>query len=381
MDARRALTNGVFCPMPWTGLMYNFDGTVKNCIRSAGTIGNIQSNSIHDILQGPVNQVTQEKMLQDQPGPDCHTCYDLERGKKRFDIISDRIFYLREMKSVPFETYKQGNHELKTVDVRWSNLCNFACVYCGPAFSSRWASELGIQIQQPTDQQIEDFKNYILSHAADFQHVYMAGGEPLLMKQNLELLEKLKQVNPNVNLRINTNLSMVDTQVFQSLCEFTNVHWTISVESLGRQFEYIRSGASWQDFITNLSKIQDFNHKISFNMLYFLLNHKGLFDCVDYLRDLGFHPNAFVIGPLLTPDYLNIRHLPQKVLESIEQVLTDRIAQAPGYLLEDSYQNLLHYVQQPFEKNLAGSIDQIKIMDRRRGLDSSSIFTDIYQLI
>lgn len=381
MDAKRALTNGVFCPMPWIGLMYNFDGSVKNCIRSAGKIGDLKHQDIQDILSGSANRDTQSKMLQDQPGQHCYTCYDLERGKKGLEFISDRIFYIREMKSLPFDTYRLGNHDLKSIDVRWSNLCNFACVYCSPEFSSRWATELGAEIQQPTQEQLQAFKTYILSRAKNLKHVYLAGGEPLLMKQNLELLEVLQRHNPQVNLRINTNLSRVDTRVFESICQFENVHWTVSVESMGAEFEYIRSGGCWEDFLTNLSHIKRLDHKISFNMLYFLLNYRSLFDCVDYFLDLGFHANSFIIGALLKPDYLNIRHLPEHVLESIEQILQNRLAAQPGYLLEDSYNNLLHYIKQPAVRNLSASIEKLKIMDQRRACDSSKIFTDLYQLI
>jgi hypothetical protein len=46
MDAKEILTNRAFCPVPWTSIMYNFDGTVKNCIRSAEPIGNINNNPI-----------------------------------------------------------------------------------------------------------------------------------------------------------------------------------------------------------------------------------------------------------------------------------------------------------------------------------------------
>ena len=381
MDPKTALTGGVFCPMPWTGLMYNMDGKVKNCIRSAGSIGNIRDNTIQEILTGDINLYTQKQMLAGKPALHCHTCYDLERGKKRLDIVSDRVFYMRELKSVPFDTYKLGNHDLRTVDVRWSNLCNFACVYCGPEFSSRWASELDLQPVKPTDQQVQQFKSYIMDQAARLHHVYLAGGEPLLMKENLELLELLYRKNPDVNLRINTNLSRVDTQLFDMICRFKNVHWTISVETQGQQFEYIRWGGSWSDFQKNLDTVRKLDHKISFNMLYFLLNFRDLFDCVDHLRALGFHPNAFVIGALLAPIHLNVRHLPQTVLDSLQEMLENRINLSPGYLLEDSYRNLLHYIRQPFDKDLAGSIQKLQIMDQRRGLDSTKIFQDLYKLL
>ena len=375
MTPRDMLTNPSFCPMPWTGLMYNFDGKIKNCIRSAGLLGNIKDQPIKSILVEN-NRPRQQQIVDQQPVDTCHTCYDLERGKKGFDHISDRIFYIRELKRTPIDTYQVGNFDLQTVDVRWTNLCNFACVYCGPEFSSKWSDELKIRHQTPTEQQTADFKNYIYDHAGQLKHVYLAGGEPLLMKENLILLEKL---NPNVNIRINTNLSKVDTRVFEAVCEFPNVHWTVSVESLAQEFEYIRHGGSWPDFLDNLKIIKQLGHKISFNMLHFLLNYNSIFDCVDFLKAQGFHNNSFVIGALLGPEYLNIRHLPEDVLNSVKNKLQDRINQKPGYLLEDSYRNMLHYIDIPFEKNIKQSIDGLSKLDQRRGIDSRTIFKDFYK--
>jgi MoaA/NifB/PqqE/SkfB family radical SAM enzyme len=375
MTPRDILTNPVFCPMPWSGLMYNFDGKIKNCIRSAGPLGNIKDQPIESILIEN-NLPRQQQIVDQQPVTTCHTCYDLEQGKKGFDHISDRVFYIRELKNTPVDTYRVGNFDLQTVDVRWTNLCNFACVYCSPEFSSKWSDELKIRHQTPTEQQTTDFKNYIYDHAGQLRHVYLAGGEPLLMKENLTLLEKL---NPNVNIRINTNLSKVDTRVFEEICKFPNVHWTVSVETLGQEFEYIRHGGTWPDFLDNLTIIKQLEHKISFNMLHFLLNYDSIFDCVDFLQDQGFHNNSFIIGALLTPEYLNIRHLPETVLNSVKSKLQDRINQKPGYLLEDSYRNMLHYIDIPFEKNIKLSVDKLSELDQRRGIDSRAIFKDLYK--
>jgi hypothetical protein len=197
------------------------------------------------------------------------------------------------------------------------------------------------------------------------------------MKENVQLH---KELNPEVNLRINTNLSKVDTGVFDAVCGFKNVHWTVSVETREEEFEYIRFGGRWSDFLDNLNTIRKLDHKISFNMLWFLLNYDSVFDCVDYLKGLGFHNNSFVIGALLTPEYLNIRHLPENMLNLLKVKLESEINKRPGYLLEDSYRNMLHYIEQPFETDLAGSFEQLAIMDQRRGVDSSKIFTELYKL-
>jgi organic radical activating enzyme len=377
MTPKDILTNQHFCPMPWTGLMYNFDGKVKNCIRSDDGLGNIKDAPIEEILLGPKNVTKQENITANAPALGCHTCYNLEHGKKGFDIISDRIFYMREFKKIPIDTYQVNNFNLQTIDVRWTNLCNFACVYCDAEFSSKWANELNVKITTPSEEQSANFREYIYKHAKQLKHVYLAGGEPLLMKENLELL---KELNPDVNLRINTNLSKVDTGVFDAVCKFKNVHWTVSAETIETEFEYIRFGGKWQDFLDNLNTIRKLDHKISFNMLWFLLNYDTVFGYVDYLKGLGFHNNSFIIGALLTPDYLNIRHLPKNVLNLLKTKLESHINKQPGYLLEDSYRNMLHYIEQPFEPNLKNSFEKLATMDQRRGVDSSKIFTELYKL-
>lgn len=376
MTPKDVLTNSAFCPVPWTGLMYNFDGNVKNCIRSANLLGNIKDAPIEQVVLSVGNLARQASIVDGKKPTNCKPCHDLEVGKKSFDIISDRVFYIRELKHVPLDTYQTNNFNLRTVDVRWTNLCNFACVYCGPEFSSKWASELNVVTETPTDEQKDAFKQYIFDRAEQLDHVYLAGGEPLLMKENLELLDR---VRPTTQLRINTNLSKVDTQVFDKICQFKNVHWIVSVETIEEEFEYIRHGGRWSDFLDNLNIIRKLGHKISFNMLHFVLNYQSVFDCVDFLTSLGFHNNSFIIGPLLNPDYLNIRHLPDNVLNSVKAILEQRIAAKPGFLLEDSYRNMLQYIQQPISKNFDESIQQLAELDRRRNVNSRKTFKHLYK--
>ena len=150
MDAKEILTNRAFCPVPWTGIMYNFDGTIKNCIRSAEPIGNINNTPIEEILRNDL--MIKADMQAGKKFARCNPCYELEQGKNKFDIISDRVFYLKELRNVDHTLYDTHNFALHTVDIRWSNLCNFACVYCSPEFSSKWASEHNIVINTPNDQ-------------------------------------------------------------------------------------------------------------------------------------------------------------------------------------------------------------------------------------
>jgi sulfatase maturation enzyme AslB (radical SAM superfamily) len=360
--------------------MYNSNGDVLNCIRSQTPIGNLKKNSIIEILD--TNTITKDRMIHQQSGIGCHVCYNLEGNKKGYDMISDRIFYLKELKHVDKTLYDDpANFDLHTVDIRWSNVCNHACVYCSSDYSSKWATELNTIIEEPAESRVQELKDFVFQNAHKLKHVYLAGGEPLLMKENLELLSILQEKNPTVNIRVNTNLSKTNTQVFEKICKFTNVHWTVSIDEMDKEFEYVRYGGVWQDFLDNLNIIKTLDHKISFNMLHHLLNYKSLFDTIRFLKTMGFHNNSFVVGALITPDYLNIRHLPDSMLKSVEHELQNWISQKPGFLLEDGLKNMLKYIKTPIEKNIEYCLTEIVKMDQRRNINSRAVFTELYNLI
>ena len=225
----------------------------------------------------------------------------------------------------------------------------------------------------------ESLRTFIFDNVEKLKNVYLAGGEPTLMNENIRFLTLLLEKNPDVHLRVNTNLSNTNTKVAKLIKQFENVHWLASVESTGDHYNYIRYGGKWKDFCDNLDEIRNLkNHKVTFNMLYCILNHKELFRCIDHLKSQGFHNNSFVLGPVYGPEYLNILNLPEHKIDEVKSILQARIDQAPGFLLEDGYRNLLKYLDTPFEKDLEGSFNKLQVIDKRRNLDSREIFTELY---
>mgnify|MGYP003117665645 FL=1 len=369
-----------FCVIPWTGFELEPNGHVRNCIISKDKIGNIYKNNIQDILQS--NTKIKEEMLNGKYPSSCDGCFLQEKHRaKDFESISSRLYYAKEIgPSISTTLFdSKNNFDLKHVDLRWSNACNQACVYCHPDYSSKWATELNKKI--PHDQeQIQQVKEYVFKNVKNLKNVYLAGGEPMLMKPNQEFLELLYKENPNVNLRINTNLSKTNTRIFEQLCKFENVHWTVSIETIEEEYEYVRYHGDWTAFLENLKVIKKLPHKISFNMLYFILNYRSLFGCVNYLQNLGFHNNSFVIGPLFTPPHLNILNLPKQILNQLRELLKEKINEKPGFLLENSYQNLLQYLTETkFYANIDVTKRELEKMDRRRNLDSKKVFPKLYQ--
>ena len=375
----RKLLDKNFCLIPWTGFELEPDGNVKNCIISKDVIGSIYKNSIQDIIKG--NSKIKQAMMEGKFPSNCDGCYLQEKHrKKNFESISSRLYYAKEIGPSISKGLldSKDNFKLKHIDLRWSNACNQVCVYCGADYSSKWAAELGKKI--PHNQKaIDKVKDYVFANIKNLTNVYLAGGEPLLMKQNQEFLQLLYKENPDVTIRVNTNLSKTDTKIFDQLCKFKNVHWTISVEAIEQEYEYIRYHGNWQNFLNNLNVIKKLPHRISFNMLYFILNYKSIFDCVDYFQKLGFHNNSFVIGPLLDPHYLNILNLPTSIINELIGILKFKIKEKPGFLLENSYQNLLQYLTETeFCANIENTQAELKKMDKRRNINSNKIFPELY---
>lgn len=378
MDTKKILTNKSFCTLPWSGFELEPNGNVKNCIISKEKIGNINEQHIESILQGKKNLKLKEDMLTDKKPKNCSGCHLQEEGRNNLSSISSRLYYLKELAPhiTPTLYDKIENFSLHHVDLRWTNHCNQACVYCGPLYSSKWAQEVGEKIKS-NDNSRKEVKEYVFKNIKQLKNIYLAGGEPLLMKENKEFLELLLKENPNVNLRINTNLSTTVTGVFELCCKFKNVHWTISVESIEQEYEYIRYHGNWNNFLKNLLIIKELNHKISFNMLYFILNCESLFDTIKYFKNLGFHENSFIIGPLYQPEWLNVLCLPNSVLSSIQNRLADEIKESSWYL-KNSYENIQKYIRNTkWNHSMNVFYSNIKKLDQRRNTDWRKIFQKI----
>jgi radical SAM protein with 4Fe4S-binding SPASM domain len=384
MTPKQYLNKKAFCTLPWLGMYVQPDGDVRNCAITKTTLGNINHQPLEEILLGPVNTQIKTDMTNDVFHRRCEQCHNLEKNQKfSLNGISNRVWYLKTLydsKDLDFFDRVQ-NYRPKMLDLRWKNTCNFACVYCGPDLSSAWASELK-KPQKISDDALSQSLEYIHKHLDSVEHVYLAGGEPLLIKENIDLLNRLYDLKPNIELRINTNLSVINNEIYRLIQKFQNVHWTVSVDNVGEQFEYVRYGGSWKTFTQNLQQLRQDFEKINFNSVWFVLNGIQIFDCIDYLLDQGFHENTIIVNPLDSPDHWHVCNLPEYHLDKIRQKIKSKLLMADTkYSLYTSLTLMLNYMETPFKKNINSAIAELAILDQRRNLDSKAVFADLYKLI
>lgn len=362
------------CVLPWHGFTLFPNGDVKNCAVSNESLGNIHKSFLPDLLDNQINQTIRQDMQNNVRHKRCNTCYrteDLQPDSNFLNKISNRNWYMKVLKNHDLSVYENNKFvKPRILDLRWRNTCNFACVYCGPDLSSKWASELNDRSHVIDEQIFETNKKYILNNLSEVRHVYLAGGEPLLIKDNEDLLERLLVDSPEATVRINTNLSKIENKIFDLLTQkFKNTKWTISLDSIGLNYEYIRYPGNWSEFVHNLTKLKEITDKIDFNMTWSILNAYDIFDAVDFLEhNLGFQDSTFVIQPVFNPDWLFVKNLPDRTLSDLTEKINTRMESAKSGIYRNSLNSMLSCLELPWEKDLDRSKKYLDSINQRRNL-------------
>ena len=379
---KKYFKNKSLCPLPFAGLYIEPSGDVKCCSISKQTLGNIHTQSIEDLINGETVKSIRRDMLEEKFPSNCNECYEKERNFKsiNFNQISNRLYHIGKLGTAPIKLYEdENNFELQQLDVRWRNTCNGACVYCGPELSSRWAVELN-DTKRMTKQAMSDSIEYVYDHIDTVKTLYLCGGEPMMMKENVKLVKIIAETRPELDIRINTNLSNLNNPVYETIKDLPNIHWILSAEASEDRFEYIRYPLSWTNFISNFKVIKKLPHKISMNMSWNILNAFGIFKFIDLMLENGLHENSVVINPVLGPKYYNILNLPKDVINDIKEEASKRHGRLHDpFMLKYSYEAIIKHCNKPIMHKQQELKQQLEILDARRSLDSKKVFPELYE--
>jgi len=175
---------------------------------------------------------------------------------------------------------------------------------------------------------------------------------------------------------------VIDNEIFKKLITFKNVKWTVSVDAVGSEFEYIRYPGNWDKFHRNLLYLKNQGFDINFNMVWCVLNSISIFDCIDFLKNIGFHENSFIIQHLNQPVELDVRVLPDSQLGRIKERIKVEMSTAdPQYWLYKSLNLMYNFIDTPIlGKNMNSTFDFLSRLDKRRNLSSNDVFPMLYTL-
>lgn len=132
--------------------------------------------------------------------------------------------------------------EILRMDYWVGDMCNLACVTCGPDNSSMWRQILGY----PKSKQKISANNFW--NKVDFgkiTDIHIHGGEPFLSRDHVEFIQAIPDKH-RINLVYNTNGTVrPGPEVFEAWREFRHIEMKFSFDDLGNRFEYLRWPAKW----------------------------------------------------------------------------------------------------------------------------------------
>jgi sulfatase maturation enzyme AslB (radical SAM superfamily) len=207
--------------------------------------------------------------------------------------------------------------------------------------------------------------------------LYLAGGEPLMMKENEIVLQALMQKNPECHICVNTNLSQIENnRIFDLLISGKNVQWLVSVDDMNERYEYLRYPGKWNIFAKNLHTLKQKSNSVSFNMVFINLNALTIWDTVDYLLDQG-HTASGITLTLYNNGGVDgdwdIKHMSQSYQDRVLERM-DR-AKYRGMI---GWQNIYDYVSTAKVKLGGNPWSAMNMLDERRKLDSRQVFPLVY---
>jgi len=383
-----------FCILPWIHIYANADGSVIPCCIAHHHMhmGNVQTNTIEEIWNNDAYKSLRRAMLEGERSPTCRACYNQEElGVESLrQSINGEFEHLIPLKDTTNEDGSLDNIDLKYLDVRWSNICNFKCRSCSSTFSSSWAKEENkdnvyiLAGGESNDNLYEQFE----PHFASIEKFYFAGGEPLLTDKHYDILNHLINIGKtDVKIRYNTNLSVLsykNQSVIELWKHFEDVQIAASLDSWGSRAEYIREGTVWKEIEQNILSIRKHvpHVNLDLNCVSSVFNVMTMTDFFDYILDnnlFDIHKVQPTIYNIQNPNYYRYTVLNDKLKQKAIQKLSSKsYSDKIDVKLKETISTLENTEYSP--NDLKEFVNTTKKYDTLRNRDFSKTFPELNEI-
>ena len=296
-------------------------------------------------------KLEQKHLMLDGERPDkCSNCWYIEDSNN--DAVSHRFIYSEKYYKKLKYTINDFNDQTKPVKIRvaFDTLCNFTCSYCDPSQSTSWLGDVKVHgiyknikgdprytyqragvkdLVDNYDDVYSKFCEYVEYCKDTLTSISTLGGEPLMSPYFWKFVEYLTTIDfkNKVVLDVTTNLS--NKKLIERLLNTVDnrfiLKFTVSIEAVGKQAEFIRYGLEWDTFVNNLNYIV--NNTNSEVVLISTVNNlatDGLVKFLTWYHQLTTqHNNQIRIMMYMVrhPSFQSIQALPQQLKDTYAKEL------------------------------------------------------------
>jgi radical SAM protein with 4Fe4S-binding SPASM domain len=325
-----------FCVMPWMHLHIAPDGSVLPCCAGDTNypLGNINQDNLVDIYNNKNFQKLRQGLLTGKHPKECQHCWIKEKtGIRSHRLNHNEQHHVSEVS--PDGLVDQFNPT--TLDIRINKVCNLKCRSCSPHLSSAIAQEVqGIyNVDWPalTNRQRKSVMSDLLSLLPNSEHIYFAGGEPLLAPEHLEMITELVNIkNTNLNIFYNTNFMQLDFRgnSFTDLWKrFSDITIGASLDAYGPVAEYLRHGTVWSTIESNLKRLQNEAPHVKFRVTSTVgfLNIESLIELQRNWTERGLISiNQFSISQIIFDSFFSVQAVPIHHKKRLTSIIKDHIS-------------------------------------------------------
>lgn len=364
-----------FCSVPFTHFKVDMSGNVNTCVVGAEDLGDLKVNSIEEILSTAKIKNIRHNLANDILDNNCHYCHPYENKTNEADYHFLRGLYNSMFKSGDIDYDQPENFLLQGVDLHWSSLCDLKCITCWSKQSSSIAKEEGKEVLHTPNATADKLIDYIVANQGSLKEIYLSGGEPTMINHNLRLLKRLRR-DTSLKIRINTNMMWEsDNQIIKELLEFPNVLVTMSADSIGQRYNYIRRGADWTKFLKNLTALQISHFTWRVNSVFFVGSALYLSETQDFFVE-NFGIEDFTINQCGMEQYdLQCRNLPSDTKEkALGKLLKHQATHKHNLNLFGQLNNCIKEINIQGNPNYKNYFDQI---DLKAGTNWLDVFPEL----
>lgn len=396
-DSQTLHESDVLCMMPWVSLHVAMNGNAYPCCFAAGDlpIGSVRGQSVTEIWNGEKARDLRVSMLAGRKSPVCAKCYEQEASGFSSLRTSANANY-RHHWDIVRETAEDGavRPNIVYMDVRFSNVCNFACRTCGPIASTRWSKYVPIEggpLLRPR-KSADSLLQELVPLLGQLEQAYFAGGEPMLTQEHYTVLEMLlAHGRDDVQLSYTTNFSRFTFRHWDVLDlwrSFKRVDVGASLDGSHERGEYLRKGQQWEAVIENRKRQLEKCPHVVFNVSSTLsvLNCLHLPDCHEELADVGFiAPDQIFVNIVQDPVHFRLTTLPADLKRKVQERYERHLA----YLADHpncgpamrGWESAIRFMYSEDTSHHLGRLREvIEEQDRARGESVRSTFPELQQL-
>jgi MoaA/NifB/PqqE/SkfB family radical SAM enzyme len=265
-----------FCVLPWVSLETSPVGTVRPCclaeeeiVDDAGHKFDLNTASFAGIQNSAYMQNLRQQFLDKKQPQTCRKCWREERSGR----TSKRMHTLDRLKHmIPDQPWTQDARPLMFLDLKLGNICNLKCRICGSWSSSTFATEELANLGPDEDRKSNHHYQMLRAGAwprenptfwteidqviDQIRYIEFTGGEPFMIQEHFDLLQRLvnRGIAGNIEIHYNTNGTQYPEHAEQIWSHFKTVEIAFSIDDVGARFEYQRTNAVWSEVVGNIQK-------------------------------------------------------------------------------------------------------------------------------